>query len=86
MIARYPGGREPVEQLGERAVLETLRRALVEHLRGVVLRLLDVGLVERVDPQRPAGHRGGELGEEEDPSEVVHAAGGDGDRRVAAAA
>src|SRR5918912_1485672 len=47
--------------------------ALVEHLVGRVLRLLDIRLVERVDAQRPAGDRRGELGEEEDLAEILRA-------------
>ena len=56
--------------------------AFLQHARRVVLRLLHVGLVEGVDAQRPARHRGGELGEEEDPAEVGSAVHSERQRRV----
>jgi hypothetical protein len=46
---------------------------LGQHAVRGVLGLLNVGLVERVDAQHPADGGDGELGEEEDPSEVVRA-------------
>ena len=56
---------------------------LGEQLAGHVLGDLHVGLVERVDLQRPAGDRRRELGEEEDPAEVAGPAGRQRHRRLA---
>ena len=65
---QVPGGARPSSSVGQRAVGKPSGVPSLEHLRGVVLRLLDVGLVERVDAQRPARDRGRELGEEEQPA------------------
>ena len=58
------------------------RRNLRQQLAGRVLGDLHVGLVEGVDLQRPAGDRGRELGEEEDPAEVLGPAGRQRDGRL----
>ena len=62
--------------------LELGDRAGVEHPLGVVLGLLHVRLVERVDLERPAGHRDRELGQEEDPAEVGGPVCGKRERRM----
>src|SRR3954452_12985090 len=81
---RHVVGRgEPVEQLRAVALVHGLLTRL-QRLARVALGLLDVGLVERVDLERPAGHGGGDLAEEEQPAEVAGAVRVDGDRRVAA--
>ena len=62
--------------------LELGDRSGVEHPLGVVLGLLHVGLVERVDLERPARHRDRELGQEEDPAEVGGPVRGQRERRM----
>ena len=88
--ARLAGGRPRVgEQRAQRVVVGLLGRGQLAALgdrgedpAGRVLGDLDVGLVERVDPQRPAGDGRRELGEEEDPPEVLRPAGRQRDRRL----
>src|SRR5215208_42699 len=71
------GRRGPVQQPGQRGVVgvgdlgqRAVGGVLLEHLGSVVLGLLDVRLVEWVDAQDIARHRGRELGEEEDSPQV----------------
>ena len=60
---------QTLRQLAQAARFEA-GGTLLEHPVGVVLGLLDVGLVERVDLQRPARDGDRELAQEEDPAEV----------------
>ncbi|MGZ5359720.1 MAG: hypothetical protein ACXWF9_12150 [Solirubrobacterales bacterium] len=64
MVGRLRAPLEGAQRLVARLVHLRRLRGL-EHLGGVVLGLLHVGLVERVDAEHPARHRGRELCEEE---------------------
>ena len=60
------------------------RSASLEHVAGELLRLLDVGLVERVDAEDRPGDRGRDLPADELPAEVDRVGERDADHRVAA--
>ena len=81
-LDRQVGRGAGIEQRRERigaSLLDRRRRVHGQHVVGLVLGGLHVGLVERVDLQHPADDRGGELEEHHDAPEVGGAVGADRD-------
>src|ERR1019366_4704911 len=70
-------------QLGVAGDRQLRDRARIEHALGVVLGLLHVGLVERIDLERPSDDRYRIFGEEEHASEIRGAVRAERDRRMA---